>query len=780
MSPEAQKLYREHLIKLTTERALNQHVAKASGNTLNQNLSGVKAQLMERYLRIADTGDFYQMSDRRFDQITHELIINAPLIIASGLAMSAMRAALSRGAVAAAESGALGEGLVVARIANGARKVVLAESAGFGSKALYAGGRLGGLLAGAATFDLAHTGMQEPEQIDELLEQLYDHTFGTPKEKQYLRDLPAWGKSILWTAATVGAFEFTGKVTNEFVDALLKGSKLFPEKSIQLAVAKLVANGHTETATMLVMGGLQHFVAKDGDMSEFDTIENLIHALISVGALKIVGGAPKVVIATVRGLRGKEPEGPEGPGEAPKKEIEEVKVAERAPEKAKAEPATAERVSLEEALEKGGEVTVSKPEDLMGTLDRLDGEGYKLEPSEGGAVAKKPGKPDIILKESGELARQSKEAERLMNSVRENPTPENMEAAESGLIRLFGAPRSLARLMIAMAAGLIPETAFAGGKGIFETGLLGTFFRFFLGDVSNYAVDKGLDSLAGITMGLLSSKLFWMIVFYRSLRRYPTAKAKKGAQDLYDNQLDTAVTPQTVPSFEAAIAPLKRALKIIKKHILWEPLMNRIRSETPKEIVALAQEKLALVEQLISDYNTALKKGEDVSPIATKMRTALTDLGNAIDSIPIGILGHVFGLVGGRVDLGGVGRGVGNLASGALNQVARHRLLAVLLAAAAALGVGGYKFRHELGWKDKVTHIGPSGEIEVIGPTNIKIDYIYVGQGRNMPDLKVKVKPKFKTINEGESNEAYIYESLDGKKYIIYKSGDGSGVPYNR
>jgi hypothetical protein len=104
---------------------------------------------------------------------------------------------------------------------------------------------------------------------------------------------PEWGKRILWSSATLGVFHVAGAGANEVNKVILKHISKFPDKSIRAAIQKLAVTGSGETAAMLGIGAVQHYM-ETGEMDDWHFTNELFHALITVGALKIAGGGVEV------------------------------------------------------------------------------------------------------------------------------------------------------------------------------------------------------------------------------------------------------------------------------------------------------------------------------------------------------------------------------------------------------------------------------------------------------------------------------------------------------
>lgn len=259
------------LVEEETKRNLNKVVAEMNNGLPFEELKGMDRKIMESYKDMMGYGEWHNFSDASWDKIIEETIINAPLILISGGFANAARGALSVGARALIASGRFARiGLTVVE---GAEKVTAVGKIG---KALYWSGRSGGLLVEGAAFETAYSGLHG------------ENLFAGGWEK-----FPEWGKRILWSSATLGVFHVAGAGANEINKVILKHISKFPDKSIQAAIQKLVVTGSGETAAMLGVGAVQHYM-ENGEMNDWNFANELFHALITVGALKIAGGGIEV------------------------------------------------------------------------------------------------------------------------------------------------------------------------------------------------------------------------------------------------------------------------------------------------------------------------------------------------------------------------------------------------------------------------------------------------------------------------------------------------------
>ncbi len=277
MSPQDQQFWRNYLIETETTRRLNKVVSEMN-NGLPFEVSGFEYRIMSMYKDMMGTGEWHNFSDSTWDSIVDEVVINVPLIMASGAAGLAARAALSAGARALIGAGRFG--LAVARTAQGVEAVTATGNLG---KMLYWGGRTGGLIAEGLLFETTFAGLQGKN--------LFEGGFA---------NFPEWGKKILWTAATLGTVRITSEMGTKIVNPLItKYITKIPDSSVRAVIQKLLVVGNMEVASLLFVGALQHY-EEFRDFEDWHLVDKLLHAYFSLGALKIAGksieiGAKKFV-----------------------------------------------------------------------------------------------------------------------------------------------------------------------------------------------------------------------------------------------------------------------------------------------------------------------------------------------------------------------------------------------------------------------------------------------------------------------------------------------------
>ncbi len=164
-------------------------------------------------------------------------------------------------------------------------------------------------------------------------------------------------------------------------------------------------------------------------------------------------------------------------GEGPKSPDAEGKVGEKA-------KGARETGPIAERIERGGEVEMRTEKDLDQAFEVFGKEGYEVGVNEKGQVkATKTGKPDVILREGGELAKKrsalSNAVENARTIAESNAEPSKIAVAIEGLANKlieFGVKKPLARLLAAYLV-LTPRGARAAGGGWETTGsaILGFF-----------------------------------------------------------------------------------------------------------------------------------------------------------------------------------------------------------------------------------------------------------------------------------------------------------------
>lgn len=237
-----------------------------------------KSSVWAQYRYMLDPKDeTFLLEDESWDEITSELMINAPLIIVSG-----GFAALGRGAIAAGAlelSGATARFLASRGVELSARRYLTGSLV---SQAIKTTAKAGVNLAlEGAIFDTTHRAL----------------TF------QHYESLPDWAKSTFWSAVTLGAFHGSGRFAERTFakqTALGKAVAKIKNPHVQEAAKTLLLKGHIEAATMLLTGAIQN-AEYTGSLDQFfhDFGDELLHAYVSIGALKISSAIAQPSLAAI-------------------------------------------------------------------------------------------------------------------------------------------------------------------------------------------------------------------------------------------------------------------------------------------------------------------------------------------------------------------------------------------------------------------------------------------------------------------------------------------------
>lgn len=234
--------------------------------------------ILEQYRDGFDThNEWGVISKQGQDFLFDQLLVNAPMIIVSGIGAAKFVHALGSGARFMLTNEALAgfTGLSVvegATVAGGALAEGLVATAGRG-KSLYNFARGMSLLAEGAAFNVLHTGLQGP---DHLLH----------------RDLPTWGKEIVMTTLTLGAFKLGGMGGRKVTELLSSNVKFFDDP-VAKTITNFISTGSAEVGVMLALGAFES-LASHGRLPDEPFVEQLIVALVTVGALRVVGGVAHI------------------------------------------------------------------------------------------------------------------------------------------------------------------------------------------------------------------------------------------------------------------------------------------------------------------------------------------------------------------------------------------------------------------------------------------------------------------------------------------------------
>lgn len=272
IAQDTQDEFVKGLIDAETERLMNRKVAK---EFLEDDMfDGRKGGLWGQYKEMIDPkGELLNFTDENAKMIMREVAINGFLILISGGIAAGVRAGVVKGLTVGARMF-----LGTARFTRIAESIGSMAKGGLMARRAYQGLKLSagaaGLLVEGAAFDAAHMGLQ-----------------GELFYKQ-----PGWAQNILWTSATLGIFKGAGKlsaaVNGKIGSAVSKYAPKIADKSLVMGIQQLVVAGHIEFAGMLLSGALQkgYFAITEEQEFEWEWADEVLHAYVAVGALKINGG----------------------------------------------------------------------------------------------------------------------------------------------------------------------------------------------------------------------------------------------------------------------------------------------------------------------------------------------------------------------------------------------------------------------------------------------------------------------------------------------------------
>lgn len=322
--------YTNEVVAYNKESLTNRLIGRHNDGKPFPGLTGAKAEAMEKYSDMMGNGGTFDWADSTQDTILDELIINAPLILCSGFAASAVRSALTAGARGLLLSGRFANvGLKVARVASisesgmalDAAGNVLGKAAEAGKALRMTGSGMGlGVEAAEGTYIVQGTGRLANAAIKVgkigglIAEGATFETVNAAMQGQWIGNDEHYVKRIFWSAATLGTFHATGEVASKLTNSISKIANLAP-KSVLGKTLQLGVSYPLEVMTMMAVD-----VARNGyehGTIDAPTRDELIHALISVGALKMAGGALSFAGKKFMPDKGPGPEGPKIEGGKP-------------------------------------------------------------------------------------------------------------------------------------------------------------------------------------------------------------------------------------------------------------------------------------------------------------------------------------------------------------------------------------------------------------------------------------------------------------------------------
>lgn len=227
-------------------------------------ISTEKAALWVQYNDMLDPkNEWFNLKDETWDTIMDEIAINLPMMILGGGVGGLAAKGLSMAARAVITGTRLG--VWITRLAEGGRA----------AKALYSGLKLSSrtalMLAEGAGFEETMVALQGK-----------------------LGDQPDWAMRIVWTSMTLGVFKRATAVGGKLAKGIDELVPLITDSNVARAMNHFITIGAMDTAAMLAMGAVQHGAAGKIDEWLDNFGDELFHALLTVGALKIAHGGIKV------------------------------------------------------------------------------------------------------------------------------------------------------------------------------------------------------------------------------------------------------------------------------------------------------------------------------------------------------------------------------------------------------------------------------------------------------------------------------------------------------
>lgn len=225
-------------------------------------LSGVEKQALQRFKKLQGIGE---ISPAQWDKIIDGTIEALPYMLGAGLAAGVGRKVLGEGAKWVAGNWLTRYGLSVSTEFL-AGEVMATSNLG---RIIYFAGSGAGLLAEGAIFEAAYQGLNG--------------------QNLFASDFPEWGRKILLSAATLGAFHIAGKGAEVLNIAIAKGLTKVAPGTVQATIQKLLISNNLQAATMLYMGAAEHGLVHGGDSKDFNWTEQILHAYAMAGALTVSG-----------------------------------------------------------------------------------------------------------------------------------------------------------------------------------------------------------------------------------------------------------------------------------------------------------------------------------------------------------------------------------------------------------------------------------------------------------------------------------------------------------
>lgn len=265
--------YRDMLISYQETRLKNEAIFKKTGNNPFGITNLRELRILKQYRNGLDTHDeWFTFGQQSKDFLFDQLVVNAPLIIVSGIGAAKFVHGLGTAAKFAISRNAAISSFTGLSVVRGAAVATSVATAGRARDVLMLGRGLS-LLAEGAAFNVLHTGLQGPEHLID-------------------RDLPTWGKEIVITTLTLGAFKLGGVSGRKFSNMLSSNIKFFDDP-VAKTITNFLSTGSTEVGVMLALGTLESMYV-NGKLPDTPFVEQLITALVAVGSLRIVGGVAHI------------------------------------------------------------------------------------------------------------------------------------------------------------------------------------------------------------------------------------------------------------------------------------------------------------------------------------------------------------------------------------------------------------------------------------------------------------------------------------------------------
>jgi len=266
------KMYKAYIDSSKEELALRMKNTAVAHNVKNfTTKSRFDVDILDAYKRVVGVNES-GFSDQTSDMLVDEFIVNAPLIMVSGFAGTALRAGVTR----LVASNALRYGDKLAKLG------LYADYGKKGERAIKSIGSWGDIVMGSAR--LGGLGIESAA---------FTATSSTLSGEISKMSGMDFINATLHNAAVLGSFKFGGKVGNEVSSMLINRYSVAAKKSPLIAkIVELAVHGSAEMATMLVLASLENAWARK-ELNLYLDERDFLHALITVGALNISRGVVK-------------------------------------------------------------------------------------------------------------------------------------------------------------------------------------------------------------------------------------------------------------------------------------------------------------------------------------------------------------------------------------------------------------------------------------------------------------------------------------------------------